>query len=285
MSRKVSRASKRPLRRGEIIISEFSMDKDKFDAAPDEQKRLYLALGQITNEITMLQSLTKQGFNGMRGERAVKEIAFGMGLLMLRMLCGRLYEAHLIISKPKNIAIFDDLCRNITDEGGKINVAEAEASRGKLIKYFSQEGPLLNKIRNKLAFHLDEKTLLEGYRLMGDDHWPVVDFHSTMRGSTFFGGCDTAATTAISHLMGAKGAHEGVEAMLGESMDAARAVSNVAEAFLLAFVITHLGEDGYQKGRSIILKDVPDFDHAKLQYFLTFSTATRARYAKDQKEY
>jgi hypothetical protein len=151
-------------------------------------------------------------------------------------------------------------------------------ARTNLHTYFGKPGSLLNRIRNKLAFHLDEKVLLDGAKLLKDDQWPLVDFHSGTRGHTFFGGCDTVAAAAVSHLLDEENVADGTGTMMAESMSIASAIGDFAEAFMLAFMINYLA-DGYTSSKTVVLKDVPDFDRARLHFFLTISAQTRARYA------
>ena len=265
------------LKRGEMRLHEVSMSKEAFDQAPDEHKRLYLVLCQIVNKIMILQSLTKQAFNGMKGERAAQEVALGTGFLLLRILSGRLYESYLIISKESNRVIFDKLCDMVTDNTDRTIVTNGKNACENLRSYFEKPGSLLNRIRNKLAFHLDEKVLLEGANLLKDDQWPLVDFHAGTRGHTFFGGCDTVAAAAVSHLLGVENAADGTSAMMVDSMSIASAVGDFAEAFMLAFMVNYLA-NGYTSRKMVVLKDVPDFDRAQLHFFLTISAQTRARY-------
>lgn len=276
--------SSRRLKRGELLIHETQLTKEALERAPRAHRGVFLMMGQIANEVAILQAVTKQALNGLKGHRASKETALGTAFLMARMLSGRLYEAWKLISQKggpllqeMEVAVRakhnDHPQKGLLDPSDLVILERAHYAGEQLRTYFEPPDALLKRIRNKLAFHFDQKTMEAGYDLLPDEIWPLIDFHTGHRGSTFYGGCDTVAAFAVSHLVGGEGT-SGADAMLDQSIAAASAVVDFTEGFMLAFLILYLDED-YRVEQQVVLKDVPDMDRARVHFFLGASARLR----------
>jgi hypothetical protein len=141
-----------------------------------------------------------------------------------------------------------------------------------LNRYFVNGDALLRKIRNKIAYHIDQEVLDGAYERLPRD-WELVDFHSSVRGSTFFGCADNVAAVAISELLD-KSIAEATSAMMDEVIEVSGWVSDFAYGYMVAFALTYLS-GAVLRQNAVVLRDAPVADRNKLVFFMRPGPAAR----------
>ena len=260
----------RRLKRGELEVATVRFDRGELLAVPRPHLSFYLQLGQLMNEVSMLQSLLVRSLNGMKkGPRAVQETSLGMMLFLTRALCGRVVEAHQAINTKENGRLLSELWKALPLSARAAEVrTSAEAGRSRLNKALGPNSALMRLVRNKLAYHLDADVLLSAFDAMPPD-FDLADFHTGLRGTTFFGVADTAAALAVSQFTTHDNAIEALSAMANGVLGAVADLQDFADGFLLAFYLVHVGEDRLLNAQRTTLKNLPEVESASLGYFMS----------------
>lgn len=230
-------------KRGEVNIREIPFTKADFAAVPEDDRVLFFMAAQTANEIAMLRSMILQALDGVRGDKALKETGLALVFFLARQLAGRVTEGweNLFRAEGKDQQ-FQRLWNNLPERAQKIAIREDfEEARSSLKIAFEQEQPLLRRVRNKLAFHLDRPAIIGAFDILPDD-LPLNDFHTGRRGSTFYGGADTIMALAGSHLIGSKDPREGMHKIVEEASRLGGALETVIDAYLVAFVVHYFDE-------------------------------------------
>lgn len=229
------------LRKGQIKIWEARYTKADYAALEPTERQRYFSTAQLLNEIIMLRLITSQALAGPEGPRPVAETSLALAFFGARLLAGRITEAYNFISGGNfhrdHVAMLEKLR---SDDPFKAKTHEHWNARQRLDTYFAQPNPLIRRIRNKLAAHLDPPAIAAAFELLPDDV-EMHDFHSGLRGSTFFGGADTLAAVAASHLAGTTEPYSGMHQAISDASDLARDVIVVLESYLYCFIATRLG--------------------------------------------
>jgi hypothetical protein len=260
----------RRLKRGELEVATLSLTKTELEALPREHLSFYLQLGQLMNEIAMLQSLLLRSLNGMqRGPRPVQETALGMMLFLTRGLCGRLVEAHEAINSKANGRLLTALWAALPNsENAKAVRSSAESGRSRFNKELGQNSSLMRLVRNKLAYHLDAAVLMSTFDKVPESY-NLADFHTGLRGTTFFGVADTVAALAVAEFTAVEDPADGIGAMATTALRAVHDLQDFADGFLLAFYLVHLGEARLTEAPQMTLKNLPELQSATLGFYMS----------------
>jgi len=255
------------LKHGELGVHVLRFSRDELAAVPAVHRSFYLLMGQFNNELTILQGLTLQAVQSVRGPDTVREPTLGMMLFFVRLMSGRLYELWQTINSRENGKLLDELWQ--TDVMRNIDQSPYDAGiagRKQLNKYFGR-GALLGKIRNKLAYHLDQSQMDEGFALLPNDI-SLSDFHTGIRGTTFFGAADTVTLYAIAHLAELDDALDAAKRLVDEALKAFVAAVDFIEAYLAAFTISFYGLERFASMPIEVLRDAPVVGSTRLHFFL-----------------
>lgn len=262
-----SSATKPRARRGELAVKVLSFTKAELAATPPAHLGFYLSLGQIVNEVTILQSLLLRSINAITGPRVVRETSLGIALLLTRTMCGKLVEAHKLINAQQNTRLLVELWDALpsTDYAQSVKASALEA-RTRLNKEMGPKSSLMRLVRNKLASHMDQQVLVDAFSSMPEE-FELADFHTRMRGTTFFGVADTVAALAVSELTGVAPT-DAVDRMAETARSAASDLQEFAEGFLVAFYLVHIGESRLRSAPEVVLNGLPELETARIGYFI-----------------
>lgn len=269
-ARNSKRRSDRRLKRGEIEVFTLQLTKAELSAVPSQHLSFYLQLGQLVNEIAMLQSLLVRSINGMRkGPRPIQETSLAMMLFLTRALCGRIVEAHKAINAKENGHLLKELWDALPNNPDAADVrASAESGRTRLNKELGSNSSLMRLVRNKLAYHLDASVLMATFEKVPNDY-QLADFHTGLRGTTFFGVADTVAAIAVAQLTAEDDLGASVSTMAATVLRAVTDLQSFADGYLLAFYLAHVGEQRLFEAPGQILTGLPDLHRASLGFYLS----------------
>lgn len=230
------------LRRGETEIRIIPLTKRDFLNVDSEDRNLFFMAAQTLNELAMLRAITLQALENDRGHRVVQETSLAMAFMSGRFLAAKVVEGWVkLFEKQKNAKRFEALWSQLPAGDGNEQMREdVEAARAELTEYFAQEDALLRRVRNKLAFHLDATPISEAFDLIEDD-FSLSDFHTGVRGTTFYGGADSLIAVAASALAGDNDPTRGMHLIVEDSSRLSEALGTVIDGYLVSFVLAHLG--------------------------------------------
>jgi hypothetical protein len=271
-------SGKRRVRSRDLAISTIEFTKRDLDAAPQPQKSFHLALGQVCNEVAILQSLLVQSSNGWQfGSRPEREVAVGTTFLMARLVSGKLHEAHALLNNQQNGRLLTQLWDSCPPRpGDDLLRQQSESARAHVNKYFGQPDALLRKVRNKLASHIDQSAMDEAYDRMPSEY-TLADFHTRIRGTTFFGCADTVAALAVGALTGEDG-ELALSRLMSDLIEVSSALMDFAYGYMLVFCRTYLPREKFNED-AFVLRDVPDLERQRLNFFLRPSASRRRQTA------
>jgi hypothetical protein len=255
------------LKRGEVRVKEVQFSKAEFAALPESERIHYFMLAQATNELTMLRTLTIQAFNGMAGPRPVKEANLGMVLMLSRLTAGRLHEAWGLLEKESVFKQLEEMTQRLDQPSFTEALASATQSMNNLPRFFGDAGNPITRVRKKIAFHQDRAPVVAAFNALSDEY-DLTDFHTGIRGTTFYGAADTLAALAMLEVVGSgsdllRGQQEFARLCISISED----VEEVTDSYLSAFCASHFGAERFSREASI-LRDRPPLRSAKAHFFL-----------------
>jgi hypothetical protein len=242
-----------------IEVYPLTITQAEFKTAPERERLFYLKLGVIANEVSALNKLSLFSLNQSDDRMVTKRASSALAMLWLRLLAGRLYEAHDVITtgyNPLKLAYRSDMKR----EGGTI-------SYRKLNAYFVDPNNLVKAVRHKLAFHTDDTVFKTGEQMMDFDE-DIVDYMCQQRGNTLFWGGEAALVYAVRHLAGDSDAETTFSKLLGETSSVAGHVNNFAYAFGLSFFHRNFPEKLVaMESEKIEITDAVDLAEFSLPWF------------------
>lgn len=254
-------------RRGEIGLREITFSKADFDAVPEDDRIFFFMAAQTANELAMLRAVIIQSLDSAHGPKALSETGLGLAFFFARILAGRVTEgwARLFSKKGKSDQ-FQSLWEKLPEDIRKDEMhADAAQAREDLAEYFAQEAPLLKRVRDKLAFHLDPPAIVGAFKLLPTD-FQLTDFHTGRRGSTFYGGADTIMALAASHLIGSQSPSEGMNNVINDANRLGGQLETVIDAYLVAFVVHYFGITRLQVDEQL-LRFMPEGTRTRVRFY------------------
>ena len=129
----------------EITLFSFKYKKGDLDKAPADERLFYLMAGSVANDISMLNKLLLGNNNSSDLDNAIVNQGLSTGtFFILRMLSGRLTEAHKLTSK------FSKMIKSEYEEDLSESAKDGFRS---ILRYFSNKDCLLRNVRDRMAFH------------------------------------------------------------------------------------------------------------------------------------
>lgn len=262
-------------KRGEIALREVTFSKADFEAIPEDDRVFFFMAAQTANELAMLRAIIIQSLDSSNGDKALGETGLGLAFFSARLLAGRITEGWTNLfqkeSKSEQFrALWEKMPTQVRSEEMYKDVSKA---RAELIAYFSQENPLLKRVRDKLAFHLDKPAIVGAFAVLKDD-MQLTDFHSGFRGSTFYSGADTVMALAASHLIESQSPTEGMNRVIEESNRLGSQLETVIDAYLVAFVVHYFGVERIQVKERIV-RFMPEGTRTRLRFYFDTTAARR----------
>lgn len=150
-------------------VYRVKLPKQHLAALPEADRKLFLLLGHVSNEINVLQKLILMLRREDAPSSMVDIVEAGQAMIVLRNLIGKLHEAY---------RLFNEQVQGNKEIRERFGIAGEWSGRQPLIglnRMFGK-GSLLTLIRQRIAFHyVDEDDLVEGsfQALSEDEPWEV----------------------------------------------------------------------------------------------------------------
>lgn len=265
------------LKRGQLAINQVQITKAELDRAPEAERIHFIMLAQTANELAMLRVLIIQALQGAKGPLPKREAGLGMAFMLARLLAGRVHEAWGLASKASVFEQFTANALALPDDARADFTAEVATASAAVASYFAQPDPLIARVRKKLAFHHDRSSVVGAYNLTPDD-FPLIDFHTGTRGSTFYGAADSLAAFAASHLMGSADPVAGQSQLIADAPRIGGEIETIIDGYVVTFCAKYLGLERFRSNPTVMT--VPTGSEAKAVFFLDDRSMRRERDAK-----
>jgi len=128
----------------DLPVSLYRLDREVLLAAPSNERNFFVAAAHAANELNLLQKLAMWTGN-VRGELPIIRGQFSQGMILLRILAGKLNESNELLQKSFFGTQLSKAYHSDLD-------ADAKASLKEVSRYFGREN-VLRCTRNILAFH------------------------------------------------------------------------------------------------------------------------------------
>ena len=201
-----------------------------FDRVPDQERLVHLMLGQLANDINLLQKQLIFAINGLGvGSEPEHHAAVAQAMLTERLFAGRLNEAYQFVQGgdcARTMLIYEDVLSE-----------EWRDARTRLNAYFNADN-LVRRLRNKLAFHMDVETTRDAYATVPADE-PMVDFVTLHQGDCLWGSADVLASFAMISLSGKADIAAAVQQIADDLISVGGLFSTYIRNAQMAFVERH----------------------------------------------
>lgn len=191
----------------ETLVQRVTLTKTQLDGLEAHERRLTILLGHMSDELQTLTRLLLFSLHTPHQDPIAESIAGGRANVVLRLLCGKIWEAHrLIISR-----IMQD--RDARSIPGRLN-DDAKARFQRIRRLAGGEaGQLLAKIRNERVFHFPSNEVIDqAYASVSADD-PLELFLSDNADATYHHGAETVVQLAIFGVLPGSSTQEQVNAL------------------------------------------------------------------------
>lgn len=141
-------------------IAKIVFKKESFDKIPEKDRLFIVQLSLFANEITMLYKFIVFSNNYKEGETIL--IAQNVqSFFLIKLLAGKLYEGWDMLRKSYFQSKLSKQYEGMLSAKGKESI-------GSIKSYFGERN-LINKIRNKYAFHYDKEHIMDQLNIIKKD--------------------------------------------------------------------------------------------------------------------
>lgn len=171
-------------------IYPLQIPKALLDAAPENERILYLMAGQLANDLNILSNLAIIVMNPVSGHEIFARARTATTMLFLKLLAGKVNEGWKLFGQklsplyPKYEADFDDAAKQRLDE---------------LKKYFGKSN-VVHIVRNKAGFHSDTELISRGYASFPDTE-VFVDYFSETPGHCLYFSAELISVVGMTHVI------------------------------------------------------------------------------------
>jgi hypothetical protein len=212
----------------------------------------------LANDLQTLMKLFSVAVGEERDELIIKQGSSTVGMLMLRMLAGRLWEGwSLLESSYKEIEL------HYVDELGP----EASNALSQLRVYFHNRRNLIATVRDKIGFHADRGIVKRAFERMPDDA-DLGDYLCRTIGNTLYYSAELLHYEAINGFTGGGDQPGSLRTLVGDVQRLVGHFNTFIFGFAALFLRRHLNRQlNDMRDRKTTLEGVPHFDQLKLPYF------------------
>jgi hypothetical protein len=217
-------------------VTVAKLTKARLAAMPANERSLLLLLGHVLNEVNVLEKLILACSMTHPTNKIVDIVEAGQGLILVRILIGKLHEANLLVQKRVNSDTSLKAKHALT---GQNDAAKALRS---LNTTFAKSGQMIAAIRNTVAFHAsDDDNLIEDAFLSLTDAEPWDFYLARARANAFYYASELCMTrVALGHTPAYKGDKaneaEGLRELIEATLEAARHFSDLGVLLMVSII-------------------------------------------------
>jgi hypothetical protein len=217
--------------------------------------------GQLANDLNILTKLTTIAFNPVGGHEIFARANAATGMLMLKLLAGKINEGWLLIGQQ-----FSPLYKKYEGELSD----EAKVALDYLKKYFGKSN-VVNIIRNKVGFHSDMQIIQKGYEFFPTTEI-FVDYLTESQGHSLYYSAEIISAVGITHLIDEHDWRAGIDKITLEIGEIAVKMVVFFLEYMKAFVQRYIahGVTDIHKDKFTIA-DGPPIDTVTIPFFCVVS--------------
>lgn len=246
--------------KNEITVHTLIYTKADLDQAPDDERLFFLMASSAANDTQMLNKTIAVILREEdAGYRLINQGNSAYGLMILRMLTGRLNEAWKLIRSHKGMleAKYE---ADLSDEG--------QSALKAIFAYFERPKPgsLIWRVRDGVAFHHESKHVEAAYQTL-DPNADIGDYLHPSIGNTLFYTTEMLQYETLKNLAGTDDHIEALHQLIDETREQTMNINALIFGFVVVFARRYLPHalEGLATERETI--PVPAFEELALPYF------------------
>jgi hypothetical protein len=247
-----------------LILHRVTISKEKFDSIPEPERLLFILFGHLIFEINTLLRLFlwSSSFENIRNEEMNARMA--QGLVIARVLIGKLNEAYRLIKNHYN--------REIAKIYNPLLNDAARKAFSHLKSYFSNSN-LINAVRNKYAFHYSHAELANILmQIPPNDN--LVFYLSQDSRNSFFCSAEKIVSNAMLEAIEPGSPDKAQERLQKETIEITKSLATFLQWYMDTVMIKYLGRSLEEMGAiEIRIPKLPKDTEMELPYFLSFEEA------------
>ena len=241
-----------------ITILPLRYSKRELAHAPEPERQLHLAAGQLLNDFHFLGRLTIIAMAQADHSTPSGRASVGMSFMLLRQLAGRAYEAGLLLKHIPFRAILRDYAGQLSPR--------ARAALEELEPYFAGKN-LLARIRNKTSAHLDLDIFNSGFEELPENE-ELADYHGNQAGNVYFHSAAMVGILSLKRLVGAATYMEALQRANHESLRIIKLLDDLLGGWIAVFSERWLPEHlAVMHEEKQVIVDPPSIQAARIPMF------------------
>ncbi len=244
-----------------LILHRVTISKKRFDLIPEPERLLFICFGHLIFEINTLLRvfLWSSSFENLKEEEINARMA--QGLVIARVLIGKVYEAYVLIKKRYN--------REIAKKYNPLLNDGAREAFSHLKRYFSNPN-LINSVRNKYSFHYGHEELAKILmQIQPEDN--LVLYLSQDSRNYFFCSAEKIVSDAMLEAIEPDHIDKAQERLEKETIEITKSLSIFLKWYIDTVMMKYLGRSLKERGAvEIRIPKPPKDTEIELPYFLAF---------------
>lgn len=238
-------------------LLKIEIRKSKMSLIPRNERVFFVQIGNLLNDLSMLQKLTVFCTNNKPTNEVVRAAVNMQTFSLLRIQAGKLHEGWKLLQKNfVKTEFYQDYVKQLND-------LEKESFE-KVNAYFRNKENLISWIRNKIAFHYHTSSTKIGQLI---DEIPNSEtfeiFMSEHYGNCLFSMSNVLVTYLILEYTGIANTEKAIEKVLRDITEVTRWFGDFLGRFLLVFAEEHIG----LQSTKVEIPEPPNINEVILPYF------------------
>ncbi len=213
----------------DLDVYTIEYTKAEMGQIPEQERLLHFAAGQLLNEIGLFNRLTLASLNYSTAAGPKGHANIVAALTFVKLVSARLYEAGLLLREPKFAAVLEAYTPDMSPPA-------AQALRD-LMTYFAGKN-LLADVRNKVAAHVDIKTLKSGYTALPPDE-VLTDYLAMELGNTLHFSAFAVGAFSLQRVTKEAEIAAAVSAVVDEAIEIASKFNTLFNGYMVVFFSRH----------------------------------------------
>lgn len=254
-----------------VLLYPVTYTLKQLDHMPRDDLLQYLVLTHVANDVNRLLKAVIQSTNMYKAdaEASVRVAAFSGMMMWMRLLAGRVYEAHAVLNskQTRDLIVSLDCQFQRRDLEYSTYITKATETRKEFNKKRGSS-QFLPFFRNQLAFHTDREALARAFDKFSSDT-ELTEYMAVDQGNTFYGGAELLIVNSMTNESTGdfSGQVEAIRADIqGVASQLSDFVSSISNAFISRYMYKHFRR---VKEESFHLKQAVEIDKAELPFFMT----------------
>lgn len=241
-----------------MTVFRAKLSKEGLQQLSPEERRLFLSLGHIANEIKALQKLLVWSSDFSPDHEPIVHGRISFSLMLLKILAGKLNEAHETIRKNfYNPEVSRSYAPKLSKSG--------KDALAKIKRYFDGANTI-HTVRNTHAFHYSPESI-DAALTEGLPEELVLYMEDSGNANNLFYFSEVLAGKSLLRTLGSGDDLGAFRRLIQETLSIAGLVNDFAEAFMLEFLGRHRDSIWEGTGQPVPLENLTPFLSVRLNWF------------------